>query len=116
MSTVAHRPAPGSPELGIRCHFDPSSPRVCLSGELDLGSAHLLADALDSVGATAGGAMLVVLDVEGVTFCDLAGLRAIEACALSLERSGKQLVIQHPPRSMTKLIAITGVAARIARG
>ncbi|GAA3801906.1 STAS domain-containing protein [Nocardioides panacisoli] len=116
MSTVAQHPAPGSPELGIRLHFDPASPRVCVFGELDLGSAHLLADALDSIGATARGAMFVVLDVEGVTFCDLAGLRAIEACAVSLERIGKRLMIQHPPRSMAKLISITGVAAAIPCG
>ena len=96
--------------LEVRIQFAPTLPLVRLSGELDLDSLHLLTDALDSVAATSCPAELVVLDLAAVTFCDVAGLRSLEQCALSLEMAGKQLMLYHPPRSVTRLMAMTGVA------
>jgi anti-anti-sigma regulatory factor len=85
--------------LTVRIRFTPDLPVVRLAGELDLASLHLLADALDS----------------GVTFCDVAGLRAVEMCASSLEAADKQLVLYATPDRITKLIAITGVARHLVR-
>ena len=96
--------------LDVRIRFTPRLPVVRLSGDLDLASEHLLADSLESVAANAREAEVVVLDMAAVRFCDVAGLRAIEWCAASLSATGKQLVLYHPPRSVTKLIEMTGVA------
>jgi len=96
--------------LDVRIQFAPKLPLVRLSGELDLDSLHLLTDALDAIAATSCPAELVVLDLAAVTFCDVAGLRALEQCALSLEMVGKQLMLYHPPRSVTRLMTMTGVA------
>jgi anti-sigma B factor antagonist len=101
--------------LTVRIRFTPDLPVVRLAGELDLASLHLLADALDSVAATECTGNLVVLDLSGVTFCDVAGLRAVEMCASSLEAADKQLVLYATPDRITKLIAITGVARHLVR-
>lgn len=105
----------GSPVLDVRIRFDAALPLVRLAGELDLGSAHLLRDALETVRARASAADMLVLDLAGVTFCDVAGLRVIEACALNLEATGRQLLLYRPSRSVLKLIAISGVAAGLER-
>lgn len=97
--------------LDVRIRFNPALPLVRLVGELDLYSAKVLADAVEAVATTASGAPLVLLDLAGLTFCDLAGLRAVEACALNLESLGKQLVLYRPSREVSRLIALSGVAS-----
>ena len=99
--------------LTVRIRFTPDQPVIRLAGELDLASLHLLADALDSVATTECTGNLVVLDLSGVTFCDVAGLRAVEMCAASLEAADKQLLLYKTPDRITKLIAITGVARHL---
>ncbi|HWJ83633.1 MAG TPA: STAS domain-containing protein [Nocardioides sp.] len=104
------------PILDVRIRFNPSLPLVRLVGELDLNSLHLLADAMYSVTARPSENDLVLLDLAGVTFCDLAGLRAIEACALNLETTAaKRLILYRPSRQVAKLIRISGVAAGLER-
>jgi anti-anti-sigma factor len=113
MSSAAHRPALGSSALDV-VHFAPRLPLVRLAGELDLGSARQLADALDSVAAAMPSRVeVVVLDVAEVTFCDLSGLRAIEVCSLNLHLAGKRLLLYRPTSRLARLIAMTGVAAGI---
>ena len=102
-----------APALEVRIRFDPRLPFVRLTGELDLASAHLVSDALDTVAATAYDAQMVVLDLAGLTFCDVAGLRCVEACGLTLEEAGLRLVLYQPPVRVMRLIASSGVAARL---
>jgi anti-sigma B factor antagonist len=99
--------------LDVRIRYAPSLPLVRLAGELDVASAHLLTDAIESLAATHCPAELVILDLHAVRFCDIAGLRAIQWCATALSATGKQLVLYHPPATVTKLIAISGVAAGV---
>lgn len=101
--------------LDVRIKFTPTLPVVRLTGELDLDSAHLLVDALDAIAATSCPADLVVLDLAGVTFCDVAGLRAIETSAAILAAADQHLVLYRPPRRVTRLIAMTGIASGLAR-
>ena len=117
MSTTAREsdlpadPDPTRPAsaLDVRIHFAPSLPLVRLAGELDIGSLHLLTDALHSVTAAARTADVVVIDLAAVTFCDVAGLRTLEQCGLALEMDGKQLVLYSPPRTVTRLMAVTRI-------
>ncbi len=94
--------------LDVRIRFTPTLPVVWLAGEVDLSSQHLLTDAVDCIIAASCPAELVVLDLSDVTFCDVAGVRAIKACAVGLAAAGKELLIQHPPPPVTKLIAMSG--------
>lgn len=56
--------------------------------------------------------MLTTTDLDD--FLDgVAGLRAIEWCSAALAASGKQLVLYHPPAMVTRLIAVTGMAAGV---
>lgn len=103
-------PVRPSSALEVRIQLAPNLPLVRLTGELDLDSLHLLTDAMNSIAATSCPAELVVLDLAGVTFCDVAGLRALEQCALALEMSGKQLMLYEAPRTVTRLMAMTGIA------
>ena len=96
--------------LSVRIRFTPSLPLVRLTGELDLASLHLLTDALDAVAAASCPGELVVLDLSGITFCDVAGLRTIEMCAATLAAVDKQLLLYQAPASVKRLIEITGVA------
>lgn len=100
--------------LDVRIRFTPTLPLVRLAGELDLASEHLLTDALECLAATACPAEMVVLDLSAVRFCDVAGLRAIEGCAVALAATGKKLVLYNPPLAVTRLITLTGVAAMVA--
>ena len=102
-----------APLLTVRIRFTPNLPVIRLSGELDLASLHLLADALDAIAAASCAGNLVMLDLSGVTFCDVAGLRAIEMCDAALEAADKQLLLYDTPPQITKLIAITGVARHV---
>lgn len=99
--------------LTVRIRFTPNLPVIRLAGELDLASLHLLADALDCVAATECTGNLVVLDLSGVTFCDVAGLRALEMCAAALEAADKQLLLYDTPAQIIRLITITGVARHL---
>jgi len=51
---------------------------------------------------------LVVLDLAGVGFMDVAGLRAVLAADRRLRASGKRLVLAAPPRSVRRLLSLTG--------
>jgi anti-anti-sigma factor len=99
--------------LDVRIRYAPSLPLVRLVGELDVGSAHLLTDAIESLAATQLPAEMVVLDLAEVRFCDIAGLRAIQWCSTALAATGMHLVLYHPPDAVTKLIAMSGMAAGV---
>jgi anti-anti-sigma factor len=99
--------------LDVRIRYAPSLPLVRLVGELDVGSAHLLTDAIESLAATELPAEMVVLDLAEVRFCDIAGLRAIQWCSTALAATGKHLVLYHPPDAVTKLITMSGMAAGV---
>jgi anti-anti-sigma factor len=94
--------------LDVRIRFTPTLPVVWLAGEVDLSSQHLLTDAVDCIIAASCPAGLVALDLSDVTFCDVAGVRAMEASAVALAAAGKELLIHHPPPPVTKLIAMSG--------
>lgn len=110
----SNRPAAPDPTrpasaLDVRIHFTPSLPLIRLAGELDISSLHLLTDALHAITAATGPPDVVVIDLAGVTFCDVAGLRTLEQCGLALEMDGRQLVLHSPPRAVTRLMAVTRI-------
>lgn len=101
--------------LDVRIRFTPSLPVIRLSGELDLDSVHLLYDALQSLTAAHCPAEMVLLDLTGVTFCDVAGLRGIERCGEVLADSGRELLLYHVPSCVERLMRLTGVATGLQR-
>jgi anti-sigma B factor antagonist len=63
--------------LGLRFGFCASSPFVALRGELDLVTVSKVAEVLDGLEPHSGGVRHVVLDLRGLTFLDVVGLREL---------------------------------------
>ena len=106
-SSLSLDPRSTAPILEVDVEFAPGLEVVRLAGELDIGSEHLLTDAIACVAArTTRPPAQVVLDLSGVTFCDVAGLRAIEVSAAALSRAGRRLSVRHPSRAVLRLVAL----------
>ena len=72
-----------------------------LIGEVDLGTVHVLEDAVAATPRLAE----VCLDLSGVTFMDSMGLRAL----LGLRKMYGQVVFLNPSKAVERLIALTQV-------
>lgn len=79
-----------------------------LDGELDLCSAPALTAAVQAlqIPSTPPGS-LVVLDMSGVSFCDVTGLNAMVRCARMLAGRRARLSLAAPPHPVTKLLSIS---------
>ncbi|MEV0378728.1 STAS domain-containing protein [Nonomuraea sp. NPDC050643] len=76
-----------------------------IAGEIDYGSHHLLAGGLD--GAILDGRSDIRLDLSGLTFIDVAGLRLIVTTAARLS-PGRRLVLAPLSPMVRRLLALTG--------
>jgi anti-sigma B factor antagonist len=92
-------------ELTISIDDDGTHPLVVVAGELDASTAPQLDEAL--VAAAHGEAAQIVVDVEGVTFCDSTGLRS-----LLLAPGKRPLVLRSPSDRLLHLLKITDTAER----
>lgn len=97
-----------TPILCVDVEFTRERAVVRLVGELDVGSEHLLSDAVRRVAARTSrpSSQQVVIDLSCVTFCDVAGLRAIESSAVALSRAGSEIVVRHPSQAVLRLVAL----------
>lgn len=82
-----------------------------VSGELDLCSAPYLRQALDE--AAAQTPARVLLDLEGVSFIDVAGIRAILDGAKIFE---SRLVLHRTPPYVMRLFTLIGVEQQLTFG
>lgn len=80
-----------------------SSHRVVRSpvGEIDLATADTL---VGEVLAHSEGAREVIVDLSGVTFCDLAGVRALSAVSAWLSVVGVELVLTGATGGVARLL------------
>ena len=83
---------------------------VGASGDLDVATAWRLRQ---RVLAAADGCARVVLDAKDVTFVDAAGLGALAGMADELARRGVRLELANPSPPLCRLLALTGVPARL---
>jgi anti-sigma B factor antagonist len=77
---------------------------VGVAGDLDAATVDDARTALLKPSAT-----VVVADLDGMTFCDSAGLAALLHVRLILEEQGRSLALAHPPRQFSDLIELAGV-------
>jgi anti-anti-sigma factor len=106
--------ADGSPDetggaLEIVPFGDPSAGSLRLVGELDAATGDRLLDA--GRAALAGGATALRLDLDGLRFCDSAGLRSL--VLLSREVDGP-LVLEQPSDMLVRLLEVTGLSDAFA--
>jgi anti-sigma B factor antagonist len=84
---------------------------LAVHGEVDLESAPKLAEALDRV--IDGGARLVVVKLENVTFIDSTGLRVLIVTADRLEGLEGQLFVEGASAAVAKVLEMTGLIERL---
>ncbi|MEV4169924.1 STAS domain-containing protein [Nonomuraea sp. NPDC049709] len=78
-----------------------------ITGEIDRGNRHLLGDALDW--AINAGSNDIRLDLSGLTFIDVAGMRLIVAAAARLS-SEREIVLAPVSRTVCRVLEVTGWA------
>lgn len=110
LATVAgHKvPGPGSAPLSVKRDTDGIWATISVTGELDIATAPLLADALHPE-ELPGGRTQVMVDVSGLTFCDSSGLAVLALAERKLRQRDGELILLHVPAFMAQLVQITGL-------
>jgi anti-sigma B factor antagonist len=86
--------------------------RVELTGELDLENAEDLASYLRRLGNTGE---VVSLDLVGLRFMDLAGLRVLLEARFAARLGGWELRVQEPSRAVARLCELTDTEHLLGR-
>jgi anti-anti-sigma factor len=94
-----------SKPLELRIEHDRRSPRIALTGELDLASAGELEDGLKQLEST--GPELIVLDLRELQFMDSTGLRAVLAADARARDRGGRLIVVRPPGEVERVLQVT---------
>lgn len=81
-------------------------PGLCLAGEIDDLSYPALVAALDELAVSVGSGDLH-LDLSGVGFCDMAGLRAMVGLAERLD-GGRHVVLHAPAPPLRTVLRVVG--------
>ncbi|WP_329501521.1 STAS domain-containing protein [Kitasatospora herbaricolor] len=89
-------------------HGTTAGPIVQAVGELDLDAATTLHAALRRALAVDLSAVVLVIDLAGVTFCDFCGLGALLRARIETERSGVTFHLARPTHAVARLLEITG--------
>jgi anti-anti-sigma factor len=94
----------------LSLHLASRSPAVLVevAGEIDLTNAHLLTELVDHVAADRPAR--VVLDLSGVTFFCLDGLRALLHARHTVDAAGGRLLLRAPSPQTGLLLDLTGTA------
>ena len=77
-----------------------------LSGEVDVSNVPSLSSALRSTGE---GRLALLLDLEGLEFIDVAGMRAIQRAALGLAARGGELTVLSPQPLVRRMVVMMGM-------
>lgn len=97
-----------SPGLSVAQSRDGDTRILTLAGELDIGSAPVLRDALLRL-LDAEDPPDVVLDASGVTFVDSSGLAVLLMGARRWASQDRRLVLRAPSRTLLRIVDLTGV-------
>jgi stage II sporulation protein AA (anti-sigma F factor antagonist) len=97
----------------VRATNEAGVARVTLGGELDLDRAGALADELS--GLAGQGASHVVVDVQGLSFIDSSGLRALLSARDLLERENATIELVNLSPAVERVLDMTGTRALLTR-
>ena len=106
--------SPGAPDSPLRARFTQPPPVLHLAGDIDEWTYRTLTEVLAA--AAAAGWDRIQVDLAGVGYCDVAGLRAIMSLAAGPgDRGGKngeaavgQIVLAHLPPPLRSVLRILG--------
>jgi anti-anti-sigma factor len=100
-------PGPALPLFEVLRRDDPRAINLYLRGELDMYSAPALLRELEK--ASAKRPARIVLDLAGLSFMDVSGLRAILDTARTVRREGGSLIISNPMPHIVRLLELTAI-------
>ncbi|MEU8608851.1 STAS domain-containing protein [Actinoplanes sp. NPDC048791] len=86
--------------------------RLAVNGELDLGTADLLTDAVDEVLATARPAE-VILDLARLSLCDSVGVDALLRARAAADTQAVHLTVINPRGIVRRVLDLTGTLDRL---
>jgi len=82
---------------------------ISLSGELDMATAELLAQAVEGV----EGETMVVLDLDQLQFIDSTGLRGVLSALERCREHGREFAVTRGSQQVQRLLGVTGVAKHL---
>lgn len=94
-------------KLDISVYREANETIVVLTGEIDLHTAPRLSAAVDA--ALVDDPVRVVLDMQGVTFCDSRGLGTLVVLARAAARARAVLVLSNLGDFLKRLLAVSGI-------
>jgi anti-sigma B factor antagonist len=102
-------PRRDQPLLTVAFAPDETPPVLSAAGELDIGSAPILREALLKL--LADEVADVVLDLSGITFVDSSGLAVLLMGARRWDGDDRRLVVRNPSGVVSRVVDLTGVRA-----
>lgn len=100
-------PVSSTDQLRLSASISGNQALVVVDGEVDIATAPQLANCLQAL--ERHGPLAVVVDLHGVSFLDVAGLRTLVAAHARLRRHGGQLVLTSPSRQARCVLDVTGL-------
>lgn len=100
------RSLPDHPDLQIHVTTVPDRTTVTLLGELDLETAPLLTAAVEQVVADRH-TRIVVVQMSGITFCDVRGLTALLGAHHRIHRDGGRLTVTGVSNLVRRMAAVS---------
>ena len=99
------------PELSISVHQMPGETIVSLAGEIDMSTVSRLSKVVNDVLVAAEAAVppRVVLDMDGVTFCDSQGLGTLVVLSRKATMAQSCLVLVNVGDFLLRVLDITGL-------
>ena len=95
-----------APSLWAEVTATPPLLRIDLRGELDIATIDVLSRP-DVLACEHGSLHSVVVDLSGLTFCDVAGLRALMRLRDHHVRRGRVARLEHPRPHLARLVVLT---------
>ncbi len=99
--------------LEVEARTNRGTALVALRGELDLVTVSKVAEVLESLQPGAGGLRHVVLDLRGLTFMDLRGLREVLRQNEFARSNRHNLAVIRGTAPIQRLLELTGVEAKL---
>ena len=96
-------------QLTIEARTNRRTALVALRGELDLLTVSKVAEVLDGLEPQAGGVRHVVLDLRGLTFMDMAGLRELIRQNEFARSNRHNLAVVRGTDAIQRVLELTGV-------
>lgn len=102
-------------DLDVKATFDRNGAAyVTVAGEVDLATSRFLADQLTALIEGELPIARVEIDLFGVTFIDISGIRVLEQAARATNKRGRDLRLARPSRAVTRMVDILGKTSHLA--